>query len=146
MFQRTWWCGYTLLHKCSLNKNDYMRGCVFWYRDSEIEQQGERQREREKKREKYREKKRNKATLIEKLCFFNMKDLLGMVEIRVGSDIWFGRISGRIPDIEIIQYCPIFSLTLLKLSGWMSNNFFFISNKIDIIRPDIRPNRISNQP
>ena len=44
---------------------------------------------------------------------------------RVGPDIWFG----RIPDIEIIrpviQYCRIFSLALLKLSGRISDNVVF---------------------
>ncbi len=55
---------------------------------------------------------------------------------------------GRIPDIEIIrpviQYCRIlFSLILLKLSGRITDNLIFISNKIYIIQPDIRQNRIS---
>ncbi len=61
---------------------------------------------------------------------------------RVGPDTQFG----RIPDIEInrpvIQYCRVllFSLTLLKLSGGISNNLVFYIKQIDIIRPDIRPN------
>ncbi len=70
------------------------------------------------------------------------------VLITVGPGIRFGRISGLITDIEIIrpdiQYCWIFSLTLLKLSGGYPTIWSFISNKLDIIRPDSRPNRISD--
>ena len=40
--------------------------------------------------------------------------------------VGLGRISGRLPDIEIIRpdiwYCWIFSFTLLKLSGQISDN------------------------
>ncbi len=57
---------------------------------------------------------------------------------------------GRIPDIEIIRldihYCRIFSLTLLKLSGRISDNLvFYIKQNLYYpagytAKPDIRPN------
>ncbi len=67
--------------------------------------------------------------------------------------VGLGRISGRIPDIEIIrpviQYCRIFRLTLLKLSGRISDNLvFYIKQNWHYpagypTKPDIRQNRIS---
>ncbi len=57
-----------------------------------------------------------------------------MIIYRVGPDIRFGRISGRIPGIEIIrldiQYCRIFSLTLLKLSSRISDNLVLYQTKL----------------
>ena len=70
------------------------------------------------------------------------------ISTKFGSDIRFGRISGRIPNIEIIRpvihYCWIFSLTLLKLSGRISDNlvFYIKQNWHYPAKSDIRPNRI----
>ena len=72
------------------------------------------------------------------------------ISTKFGSDIRFGRISGRILDIEIIRpvihYCWIFSLTLLMLSDRISDNLVFYSKQNwhypagYLTKPDIRPN------
>ena len=73
-----------------------------------------------------------------------------VIYIRVGLDIRFGRIFGRIPDIELIrpniQYSRIFSHTLLKLSGRLTDNLVFsIKQNLYYLvgypaEPDIQPN------
>ena len=72
------------------------------------------------------------------LHYFILTTCIHALLTRVGPDNRFCRISGRIPDIEIfrpdIQYCRIFSHTLLKLSGWLSDNL------VPSFKPDIRPN------
>ena len=70
-----------------------------------------------------------------------------VVNTKMYLEVGLGRISGGIPDIENIrpdiQYYWIFSLTLLKLYGRISDKLVFSITKIYIIRPGIRPNRIS---
>ncbi len=71
-----------------------------------------------------------KRTTFKIWWFYLTNELLENRTTCTGSiKVRSGRISGRLSDIEIIrpdiQYCRIFSLTLLKLSGWISSNLVF---------------------